>query len=154
LVDSETAQFDVGSSCFYTLPAVNSDRPVDLFRILRVAFVSASATKHSSLARPLSQSATLGLFTVDLPTLPTLLTQPPSQSAPLGLFLVNLLILQTLLTRSPPSSVVFVFFLFNLLTLQTLDLTQPLFQSATLSLFLVNLLYKHSSLAYYLNLIY
>jgi len=45
---TDTAQSDVGSSCFFTLPGANSDRPVDFFRILRVAYVSSSA-KHSSL---------------------------------------------------------------------------------------------------------
>ena len=44
----ETSQADVGSSCFYTLPGLNSDRPVDFFRILRLAFVSTSS-KHLSL---------------------------------------------------------------------------------------------------------
>lgn len=46
--DEESGQSTLGSSCFFTLPGANSDRPVDFFRILRVAFVSASP-KHSSL---------------------------------------------------------------------------------------------------------
>lgn len=44
----DTEQSDVGSPCFYTLPGANSDRPVDFFRILRVAYVSTSP-KRSSL---------------------------------------------------------------------------------------------------------
>ena len=43
-----TAQSDIGSPCFFTIPGVNSDQPVDFFRILRVAFVSTSP-KCSSL---------------------------------------------------------------------------------------------------------
>ena len=44
----DTSQADVGSSCFFTLPGANSDRPVDFFRILRVAYVS-TLPKRSSL---------------------------------------------------------------------------------------------------------
>jgi len=44
----ETAQCDIGSSCFFTLPGANTDCPVDFFRILRVAFMS-SSPKRSSL---------------------------------------------------------------------------------------------------------
>jgi len=47
-VHAEAGQSTLGSSCFFMLPGANSDRPVDFFRILRVAFVSASP-KHSSL---------------------------------------------------------------------------------------------------------
>ena len=45
---SDTAQSDIGSSCFFTLPAADSDQPIDFFRILRVAYVSTSP-KRSSL---------------------------------------------------------------------------------------------------------
>jgi len=45
---TDTAQSDIGTSCFFTLPGSNSDRPVDFFRILRIAFLSTSP-KRSSL---------------------------------------------------------------------------------------------------------
>jgi len=45
---TDTAQSDIGSSCFFTLPGSTSDRPVDFFRILRIAFLSTSP-KRSSL---------------------------------------------------------------------------------------------------------
>ena len=66
VIGVDTAQSDIGSSCFFTLPGTNNDRCVDFFRILRLAYVSPSP-KHSSLTAgdsPLGQRGSMsGSFT-------------------------------------------------------------------------------------------